>query len=198
MKAKLLIVSSLVVMATASQAVILITNLQFSSPYSGASLSASGNSVSFSSAASVGDSLPTRFGIITYQYDATSSSGPIGTIRLNFGGFTSGSGVVTVREDVYKLDSNGLEIGGVHQSFVASSSNALNFVQSQAFQLQNAGSAIRVKKTITLDAVTMTQGTDIAALSYVNQAVEVVPEPASMVAIAVGLAGMMRRRKTNA
>jgi hypothetical protein len=52
-----------------------------------------------------------------------------------------------------------------------------------------------VKKDFFLVADT-TQGFDLAALGTINQSVEVVPEPASMLALA-GAAAMVARRRKN-
>jgi hypothetical protein len=194
---KLFIVAAVATLASASQAIIIISNLQFAPLGSGAALSASGNSVSFSAAAAVGDTLPSRYQIFTYQYDARSTGALINGITLNFAGEVRGSGRITVQEDIYQLDNAGNEVGGVAQSFIQSVGEGAGvFVRSTPLDFNGNYRSIRVKKTIILNAINNTNGTDLAALGYANQSVEVVPEPASMLALA-GAAAMVARRWKN-
>lgn len=194
---KFFIVAAIATLASASQAVVIITNLQFAPLGSGAALSASGNAVSFSAGAAVGDTLPSRYQIFTYQYDARSTGALINGITLNFAGEVRGSGRITVQEDIYALDFAGNEIGGIAQSFTRTVGEGAGiFVRSTPLNFQDSYRSIRVKKTIILNAIPNTQGTDLAALGYVNQSVEVVPEPASMLALAGAAAMVARRRRS--
>ena len=190
-----------VVLAGVANAQILIINPLFSASAGlgvGSSTSIVGNSISvLTPNAQVGDTVPgPRFGSVYIQYDAVSQSGPtvFPGILLNFGGIVLGSGSITVTEQIFAIDALGNEIGGpIATGGGTVSGNIGAFVFSGSVPFTYTGLAIRVKKNILLEALPDNpQGVDIAKITYMNQAV--VPEPATMTALGLGVAALLRRR----
>lgn len=194
---KIMLLGAVAALSTASQAVILITNATANSATLGSQeITAIGNSATLLSGSAVGDGFPLRSGIIAMQYDARSTGANIGSIKLNLRGIATGSGSISVIEDVFAIDALGNETGFLQSFSFTSAPNAGNFLASRTFNLTTSSQAIRVKKTIFLEANPNTQGNDSALLSFVNQSVEPVPEPASMLALAGAAAMVARRRKS--
>ncbi len=155
------------------------------------------NAITFSTPnARVGDNLPLRSGSLSIQYDAATTSGPIfaNAVGVNLGGAILGSGTIHFREDVFEIDAFGNEIqllGTASRTFDSTSGLSWNTVISfSGVQVQR----IRAKKYFDLTA-TDTVAFDLASLGFVNQAPQVVPEPATMTALGLGAAALLRRRR---
>ncbi len=165
----------------------------------GASVTVNANAISAGFAnAIVGDTVPApRSGNIFLQYDAVATnqtSAFFPGILLNVGGNVRGSGRITITEQIFALDSNFNELGGpIATGSVVFTNNIGVFTHSSLIPVNYNGFGIRVKKQMVLETLPDGPQYDIASLSYVNQAV--VPEPASMTALALGAAAMLRRRK---
>lgn len=199
---KVLLVASLAVISAASQA-ITFTFVNFGGDpamYAGMSASSlvfSGNSMTVTpSNAAVGDpvagSRSRRFSI-TYKIDAGAGK----FITSMNGSFISAiaganSSIIMV-ESLVKLDAAGNEVGAAFATLTGSTNlSSQTFTGSVSFAPVRA---LIVKKDFFLVADT-TQGFDLASLGTINQSVEVVPEPASMLALA-GAAAMVARRRKN-
>jgi hypothetical protein len=99
---------------------------------------------------------------------------------------------ITMVESLVKLDAAGNEVGAAFATLTGSTNlSSQTFTGSVSFAPVRA---LIVKKDFFLVADT-TQGFDLAALGTINQSVEVVPEPASMLALAGAAAMVARRRK---
>lgn len=198
---KVLLVASLAVVSAASQAVT-FTFVSFGGDpamYAGmtsASLVFSGNSMTVTpSNAFVGDPQPgNRFRNFKITYDVDAGAGQFITkMTGNFMSAIAGANSsITMVETLVALDGSGNEIGSGFASLTGSTNlSAQTFSGSVTF----AGiQKFRVKKDFFLSADT-TAGFDLAALQTINQSVEVVPEPASMLALAGAAAMVARRRK---
>jgi hypothetical protein len=143
----------------------------------------------------VGSGQALSFGTFGLQYDAATASGPIfaNQVGITINSGILGDGYIQFSEQIFELDSNGFEVGGaigsISHTFTANSSGwGTTIVLSRQVQ------RIRAKKTFTMFA-TNAPG-NFAALGTVNQNVQVVPEPATMFALA-GAAAMVARRRKN-
>jgi hypothetical protein len=183
-----------------AQAAITFSNFQYSSaPLStGASQIVLGNSVTFQTpGAMVGDVSATRSGLLTIQYDANSGVN-MQTVNayVSVGAATLGSGTVQFTEKVYELDCvtglRGVLLGSISHSFNSSSNPSF----TGAITLSSQVACIQVVKEFQMDAPD-TVALDLAALAIVNQSIDVVPvpEPASLAALALGAAFIIRRKK---
>lgn len=183
--------------AVASQAVTFSNVTINSAPLSsGSSFSTIGNAISFFTPnAIVGDGQPLRFGTLNIQYDATSSVSMLANeVNVNLGAVTLGTGQVIFRELIFALDSAGNELPG---GPIATSEYTFDATTGQTWSdrmvFSQPVAAFRAKKSFTLVAPD-SQVLDLAAVGFVNQNVEVVPEPATMTALAVGALALLRRR----
>lgn len=199
---KVLLVASLAVISAASQA-ITFTFVNFGGDpamYAGMSASSlvfSGNSMTVTpSNAAVGDpvagSRSRRFSI-TYKIDAGAGNFITSMNGSFISSIAGANSSITMVESLVKLDSAGNEVGAAFATLTGSTNlSSQTFTGSVSFAPVQA---IIVKKDFFLVADT-TQGFDLAALGTINQSVEVVPEPASMLALA-GAAAMVARRRKN-
>lgn len=164
----------------------------------GATWTSLGNSISFFLPnAIVGDPVnPLRAGTLNIQYDAHTPGPAIANeVGINLGAAISGSGTIFFQEQIFELDNLGNEVSGgpigvINHVFnpgdPTSWSGTINFTRSVE--------RFRAKKFFTLSA-TETAMFDLASLGIVNQNIQVVPEPATMAAVGLGVAALMRRRK---
>lgn len=199
---KVLLVASLAVVSAASQAITFAFVSFGGDPAMYAGMSASslvfnGNSMTVTpSNAAVGDPIGgdrfRRFSI-TYKVDAGAGNFITG-MNGNFISSIAGAGSsITMVESLVQLDSAGLEVGGAFATLTGSTN-----LSSQTFSGSISFAPVRaiiVKKDFFLSADN-TAGFDLAALGTINQSVEVVPEPASMLVLAGAAAMVARRRRS--
>lgn len=159
--------------------------------------STSGNSISFFLPnAIVGDPVdPLRTGNLNIQYDVLSPAPAVAAeVGVNLGVALAGSGWISFLEQVYELDGLGNEIGGpigqISHTFLPG--GATNWSGTITFDRQVE--RFRAKKFFNLSAVD-TVDFDLAAIGLVNQNIQVVPEPATMAALGLGVAALLRRKR---
>lgn len=162
----------------------------------GSSFSTLGNSISFFLPnAIVGDAVdPLRFGNLTIQYDALTPAPAVASeVGINLGVALSGSGTVFFNEQIFELDSLGNEIGMIGQvSHTFLPGQATSW--SGTIDFSRTVERFRARKYFELGAAN-TADFDLAAIGIVNQNIQVVPEPATMAAVGLGVAALLRRRK---
>ncbi|MBL8087409.1 MAG: PEP-CTERM sorting domain-containing protein [Chthonomonas sp.] len=164
----------------------------------GSSHSISGNAISFFTPnASVGDAkAPLRSATLNIQYDA--QSGPMmiaNQVGIALGTALLGTGTVSFVELVMELDGpgpNANELGLI--GFDTHVFSGTNTVYSNTITFSKPVKWFRAKKAFTLDAPN-SPATDLAALAIVNQNIKVVPEPASIAAMALGVVALASRRR---
>lgn len=155
-----------------------------------------GNALSFSTPnAIVGDASPSTMDSMNLTYVAASGPAMVAVNAFsNIGAPALGSGTVVFTETVYSYNLMTMTIGGILGSithtFTASSSP--NFTGT--ITLSTPANAIYVVKSFQLSAPD-TSAFDLAAVAINNQSIEVVPEPASVAALAIGAALLVRRKK---
>lgn len=162
----------------------------------GSSYQALGNSISFFLPnAIVGDAVaPLRTGTLSIQYDADTPAPALGAeVGINLGVALSGSGTVSFTEQIFELDGIGNEIGLLGQishTFTPSGSTSW----SGSINFSRSVERFRAKKFFEMSALE-TSDFDLASIGVVNQSVQVVPEPATLAAVGLGVAALIRRRK---
>lgn len=193
---------ALAMTAVSTASAIVFYNVDIQSPplSDGSSWSSTGNSISFALPnAIVGDPVdPLRVGILSIHYDVFSAAPAFAShVGVNLGVAISGSGTIIFEERIFELDMGGNEIGGpiglINHTFAPG--DPMNW--SGTITFTHAVERFRSKKLFTMSAVD-TAGFDLAAIGIVNQSVDVVPEPATMAALGIGLAAMVRRRRSRA
>lgn len=192
------IVVAMSVAAVSSASSFSNVNLQSPPLTTGSSWTALGNSISFFMPnAIVGDPVsPLRAGTINIQYDAYTPGPAIANeVGINLGAALSGSGTIFFQEQIFELDSLGNEVAGgpvgvISHAFLPGDSTAW----TGTISFSRAVERFRAKKFFTLAAVD-TAAFDLASIGIVNQNIQVVPEPASMAALGLGVAALLRRRK---
>lgn len=118
-------------------------------------------------------------------------------VNVNLGALTLGSGTVYFTEQIIALDSNGNELPGVIGSISHVFTSNSSPVWSGQINFSQTVTNFRAKKSFTLVAPDLTPGVvnDLAAVAIVNQNIQVVPEPATMTALGLGIAAMLRKRR---
>jgi hypothetical protein len=140
-------------------------------------------------------SQPLRLGVITFTFFATADAGElISEVRLVANTIAVGSGFVQVSEIVEDMGAN----PGGNKIMTLDTTNGDGPLSSKVV-LDKPTTKLKIKKTIDLVALTDTQGLDLAGIGLVEQRfTTVVPEPATMAALALGLAGVASRRRRKA
>lgn len=160
----------------------------------------SGSSLTMTpSNAYVGDPRPTsfpRFASFGFWYDVTAGSGQVFTgMNASFAGALSGpNSQITMTEQFIALDSAGNELFDLFPAGLTGTVTPSNMTFSGSVTFTQQVTKFRVKKSFTLFADT-TAGFDLAQIQHINQSVQVVPEPATMTALGLGAAALMRRRR---
>lgn len=197
-KQRTLLLGLLALSVSAAQAITFSAVVIQSAPLSnGSSFIPSANAISFFTPnAIVGDPVaPLRSGTLNIQYDANNAVSMISNqVNVTLGAALSGSGSIFFTELIMELDNAGNElglIGFISHTFTPSSST----VFTGSIPFSKPVKAFRAKKAFTMSAVD-TQALDLAAVAIVNQNIQTVPEPATMFAVAAGLAAIARRRKS--
>lgn len=186
-------------MAAAVGSATIFSNVGIQSPplSNGATFTTLGNSISFNLPnAIVGDPVaPLRAGTLNIQYDAFTPGPAIANqVGINLGTALSGSGTIYFQEQVFELDAFGNEVAGGPIGVISHVfSPGGDTFWSGTITFDRAVERLRAKKFFTLAAVD-TDAFDLAAVGLVNQNIQVVPEPATLAAIGVGLAALLRRR----
>lgn len=140
----------------------------------------------------VGDFQPLRQGLVTITYEATSVTPMVmDEMVLTVLGGLSGSGLVQFSEVIEDMVFPGF-IGSLGPITVNSNSQ---FPWSGNIHFSRSSTHIKVKKDFFLIAQPDTQELDLARISLVEQNLVVVPEPATMAAMGLGLAGLLARRR---
>ncbi|MBX7132827.1 MAG: PEP-CTERM sorting domain-containing protein [Fimbriimonadaceae bacterium] len=187
------------VFATVSANAVVFYNVQIQSPplSTGSSFNTNANSISFFTPnAIVGDPVaPLRSGTLNIQYDADAGIGVwADQVGINLGAAIAGSGFIIFQEQVFELDANNNEVGGPIglASHVFDANSGLNW--NTMIVLDRQVPKIRVKKAFTMSAVD-TNVLDLAGVAIVNQNLHLVPEPGTMIALGIGAAALLRRRR---
>lgn len=200
---RLALISSFAAIGLSARA-ITFTNVQIQSPplSNGSSWSSIGNSISFFTPnAQVGDATdPLRSGTLNIQYDALNFGGPAMTansLTVTLGASVLGAlSSVDFIEVIVEIDANGNEIGtplgSSTHTFFESSAPTFN----DTITFSRPVFAFRAKKSFALDAP-VTQAIDLASVTINNQSIQVVPEPATMGALALGALALIARRRKN-
>ncbi len=137
-------------------------------------------------------------GGIFWEYEATNLGAPANVVNYSIAGTVIGTGQVIWQEQVFGIDGLGNEIliGTTGTQVINTANNpGQGFGLNGSITLaQNSYTKIRVKKLFEL--VTGTgPGTNYASVGRINQSIQVVPEPASMIALGLGAAALIRRRR---
>ena len=133
-------------------------------------------------------------GSIFWEYEASNFAGTPTKVTYSIAGSILGDGQVFWQEQVFGIDGIGNEFFLAVASGVINSSNVTNngFGLNGAINLpQHNYAKLRVKKNFEL-LTGSTPGINYASVGRINQAI--VPEPATMTALGLGLAAVLRRR----
>ena len=170
------------------------SNIIITSPplSTGATYSVAGNSISFytPNAYVIG----VGSGILDIYYDV--NAGPaarVNQVLTNLAFAVTGSATVAFAEEIHEIDcAFGNIIGGPLATDIGSFGAGTPFY-SNSLILSSDKQCVRVHDRFTLTA---TQANDIASVAINNQSINtVVPEPASLGALAMGAAALLLRRK---
>jgi hypothetical protein len=142
----------------------------------------------------VGDGSGNDSAVVTIIYDVNTNGGPANQLNLTILGAVFESGRIAWIKEVFDMNGNSLlSISGAFlgSSYGGGSDGAIVFNQSYGF---SPVTQFKVVETFTLDINNQPlPSSSIAALTLVEQ--NWVPEPASMIALSAGLAGLVLRRR---
>ncbi len=182
--------------AAASSQAITFFNVTFagSAPLiSGASFATGLTDIDFTMPnAVVGDFQALRQGTFTITYEATSAvSMVMDQMVLSILGGVSGSGIIMFSEVIEDMVVPGI-IGTLSTQTITSNSQ-LPWTGNIWFS--RPSNHIKVKKEFFLMANPDTNGLDLSRIALIEQNLHVVPEPASLAAISLGIAALAARRR---
>lgn len=135
-----------------------------------------------------------QFGSIFWEYEASNFGGVPTRVNYSVAGSILGDGQVIWQEQVFGVDNIGNEFFLNSASGVLNSGNVVNNgfgLNGSIILPQHGYSKLRVKKLFNL-ITGNTPGTNYASVGRINQSI--VPEPATMTALGLGIAGLLRRR----
>ncbi len=139
----------------------------------------------------VGDAQPLRFGTINITYEAKSPTAMVlNELKLSATTLLLGSGHLRVVETIEDVVNPGV-IASFSKDYYAGT-----FAIAENIVFSRQSTHIKVKKTIFMDAFD-TQALDLAGVGLVEQNIKLVPEPGTMMAIGLGIAGLAARRRRN-
>lgn len=191
------VVAGAVVMglAASANAAIVFSNVTIAgtpSLIAGATFATGGSSIDFTTPnAVVGDFQVTRQGTMTITYEATSTDAMMNSMVAIFLGGVSGSGQIQFSEVIEDMVNPG--IIATLPTVTINSNSQLPFVANLTYS--RASTHIKVKKEFFLIAEPDTNAFDLARVALIEQNIGTVPEPATMAALGLGLAGIVARRR---
>lgn len=192
---RLLVAGGLMMAAAASFATITFSNITVTLPagFTQTTVFTGSNDIDFHFAdAMVGDFQAVRSGTITISYTASAAQGfEITGMNLSVLGGVLGSGIVGVEEEIRSGSPAGPLLGSL--SLVAPADGNLPITHYMEFD--GSATTIYVTKSIRVDATADTNDFDFAAVGLVEQSYTVVPEPATMAAVALGFGMLAARRR---
>mgnify|MGYP005836065813 CR=1 FL=1 len=194
---RMLVAGGLMIAASASFASITFSNIVVTLPtgFTQHSVFTGPTDIDFHFAdAMAGDFQAVRGGTITISYTATAAPGlEITGMNLSVLGGVLGSGGVGIDEEIRAVSSTGPLLGSL--SFSSPGDGDLPITHFLEFD--GSAQTVYVTKSILIDAEADTADFDFAAVGLIEQNFAVVPEPATMAAVAlgVGILGARRRRR---
>lgn len=156
----------------------------------------------------VGDSTnPTRFNqTYSFTYEITNGV-PVQSVGIVLQGVLGGSGFISFVEDVFAVDGignetlvgsigNGLRATGTTNNVGSLTFNGPSYTYTQNVVLSQAVTKYKIKKSffLAVDPTGFLPTRDYAGIALIEQA-HLVPEPLTLGALALGLAGMARIKR---
>jgi hypothetical protein len=156
-----------------------------------------------------GDGSNRAFQLYSFTYEVLNTSNtPTGAVGIVVQGVVSGSGFVSVQEDVYSILPNNSEVlvGSMSNAFSATGPTQLNrgsltrsgvsFSYVDNAPVVPAQSRYKIKKTFFVQVnANWNPNVDFAGISLIQQTHQPVPEPATIAVMGLGAAALIRRRR---